>query len=171
MSKWTYAELLKGVRGDTGIITGDALEELRRLPDESVHMCVTSPPYWGLRDYGTRRWFGGDPTCDHDRDVEHGPHHPGQVPQLYMSRKVAVPTEDGDLSVIETNRTEAVAEGSNATTHSCSKCGAWWGQMGLEPIPACGLYVEGDEWELREDLSDEERSFVIQELIRRGVLK
>ena len=33
------------------IICGDAREELRRLPDASVHMCVTSPPYWNLRDY------------------------------------------------------------------------------------------------------------------------
>jgi DNA modification methylase len=31
---------------------GDALEQLRKLPDESVNCCVTSPPYWGLRDYG-----------------------------------------------------------------------------------------------------------------------
>ena len=34
------------------IICGDALTELRKLPDESIHCCVTSPPYWGLRDYG-----------------------------------------------------------------------------------------------------------------------
>jgi DNA modification methylase len=33
------------------IIIGDALEELRKLPDESVDCCVTSPPYWGLRSY------------------------------------------------------------------------------------------------------------------------
>jgi DNA modification methylase len=31
---------------------GDWIEQLRTLPDESVHCCVTSPPYWGLRDYG-----------------------------------------------------------------------------------------------------------------------
>lgn len=30
---------------------GDALELLRQMPDDSVHCCVTSPPYWGLRDY------------------------------------------------------------------------------------------------------------------------
>ena len=30
------------------ILVGDALERLKELPDESVHMCVTSPPYWGL---------------------------------------------------------------------------------------------------------------------------
>ena len=37
----------------TRIITGDCREALRTLPDESVHCVVTSPPYWGLRDYGT----------------------------------------------------------------------------------------------------------------------
>ena len=47
------------------IICGDALTELRKLPDESVNCCVTSPPYWGLRDYGTAKWEGGDPECDH----------------------------------------------------------------------------------------------------------
>lgn len=34
-------------------IQGNSLEELKKLPDESVHTCVTSPPYYGLRDYGT----------------------------------------------------------------------------------------------------------------------
>jgi DNA modification methylase len=33
------------------IITGDSVEKLRGLPDESVHCVVTSPPYWGLRSY------------------------------------------------------------------------------------------------------------------------
>lgn len=35
------------------ILTGDCREVLKGLPDESVHCVVTSPPYWGLRDYGT----------------------------------------------------------------------------------------------------------------------
>lgn len=47
------------------IITGDCREVLKTLPDESVHCVVTSPPYWGLRDYGTAQWDGGDPSCDH----------------------------------------------------------------------------------------------------------
>lgn len=55
------------------IITGNALTELRRLPAESVHCCVTSPPYYGLRDYGTARWDGGADDCNHmsaaSRDV------------------------------------------------------------------------------------------------------
>lgn len=44
---------------------GDALERLREIPDESVQCCVTSPPYFGLRDYGTGEWEGGDEDCDH----------------------------------------------------------------------------------------------------------
>jgi DNA modification methylase len=35
------------------------------LADESVQCVVTSPPYWGLRDYGNATWEGGDPDCDH----------------------------------------------------------------------------------------------------------
>ena len=35
------------------------------LPDKSVHVCVTSPPYWGLRDYGLGQWEGGDAECGH----------------------------------------------------------------------------------------------------------
>ena len=47
------------------LFVGDALATLRSMPDESVQTCVTSPPYWGLRDYGTAEWEGGDPDCDH----------------------------------------------------------------------------------------------------------
>ena len=35
------------------------------LPDASVHCVVTSPPYWGLRDYGLLEWEGGDAECHH----------------------------------------------------------------------------------------------------------
>ena len=44
------------------IICGDALTELRKLPDESVNCCVTSPPYWGLRDYGVAGQLGLEKT-------------------------------------------------------------------------------------------------------------
>ncbi len=47
------------------IYHGDSLDILRRLPSKSVHMVVTSPPYWGLRDYGTGKWEGGKDDCDH----------------------------------------------------------------------------------------------------------
>jgi DNA modification methylase len=41
------------------------------LPADSVHCVVTSPPYWGLRDYGIPPTvWGGDPTCNHVRGSE-----------------------------------------------------------------------------------------------------
>lgn len=36
------------------------------MPDASVQCVVTSPPYYGLRDYGTAKWVGGDLNCDHN---------------------------------------------------------------------------------------------------------
>lgn len=44
------------------ILRGDALAMLRTLPDESVHCCVSSPPYWGLRDYGVSGQLGLERT-------------------------------------------------------------------------------------------------------------
>ncbi|GGM81039.1 methyltransferase [Longimycelium tulufanense] len=44
---------------------GDALEVMATLPTASVDCVVTSPPYWGLRDYGTAHWIGGNPHCRH----------------------------------------------------------------------------------------------------------
>jgi DNA modification methylase len=43
---------------------GDNREVLRTLPDESVQCVVTSPPYWGLRDYGTPGQLGLEQTPD-----------------------------------------------------------------------------------------------------------
>ena len=40
------------------ILCGDAQEQLRALASKSVHTCVTSPPYYNLRDYGTEEQIG-----------------------------------------------------------------------------------------------------------------
>jgi len=40
------------------ILIGDVRERLKELPDQSVNCCVTSPPYWGLRDYGNDGQIG-----------------------------------------------------------------------------------------------------------------
>jgi DNA modification methylase len=53
------------------IRVGNALALLRAMPADSVHCCVTSPPYWGLRDYGTPpQIWGGDPDCRHSWGAE-----------------------------------------------------------------------------------------------------
>ena len=46
------------------ILQGDCIESLKKLEDQSINTCITSPPYWGLRDYGTAEWDGGDENCD-----------------------------------------------------------------------------------------------------------
>lgn len=48
------------------ILTGNVLDTIKSIPDGSVRTAVTSPPYYGLRDYGTASWIDGDPNCDHN---------------------------------------------------------------------------------------------------------
>ena len=49
------------------LLQGDCIEKLKELEDKSVQCVVTSPPYWGLRDYGTAIWEGGKKDCPHFR--------------------------------------------------------------------------------------------------------
>ncbi|MBM4098238.1 MAG: site-specific DNA-methyltransferase, partial [Planctomycetes bacterium] len=44
------------------ILVGDCLESMKAMSDQSVHCCVTSPPYWGLRDYGHAGQIGLEDT-------------------------------------------------------------------------------------------------------------
>ena len=50
---------------------GNAIDILRSFEDETFDCCVTSPPYWGLRDYGTSEWVGGSyEECTHKQAKE-----------------------------------------------------------------------------------------------------
>lgn len=65
--KLRHNEKLPDGEGEKGMIQlhqGDCLEVLRTLPDDSVQCCVTSPPYWGLRDYGCAGQIGLEETLD-----------------------------------------------------------------------------------------------------------
>tara|TARA_R100001463_G_scaffold43278_1_gene90366 strand:+ start:207 stop:1370 length:1164 start_codon:yes stop_codon:yes gene_type:complete len=44
------------------ILQGNCLDKLKELPDQSVNTCITSPPYWGLRDYGEGEQLGMEDT-------------------------------------------------------------------------------------------------------------
>lgn len=106
----------------TRIIIGDALSSLRELPDESVHCVVTSPPYWGLRDYKVEPTvFGGDPECGHDW----GPVELGK-------RKDMLPI-DVTTSVARSGTDERQDGASHNGGRFCVKCGAWLGTLGNEP--------------------------------------
>ncbi len=93
-----------------------------RLPlaDRSVHMCITSPPYWGLRDYGTASWDGGDPACDHK-----------ELMGFINPKNTLGPA--GHLP--ETNSSSRMHHRQYRAI--CAKCGARRidSQLGLEPTP------------------------------------
>ena len=55
------------------IYCGDNLDILKTFPNNSINCCITSPPYYGLRDYGTGKWIGGDPNCPHKRLSKYSP--------------------------------------------------------------------------------------------------
>ncbi len=46
------------------ILNGDALKHLKGLPEKSINMCMTSPPYWALRDYGVEGQLGLESTFE-----------------------------------------------------------------------------------------------------------
>ncbi|MBL8915336.1 MAG: site-specific DNA-methyltransferase [Archangium sp.] len=48
----------------SGFVVGDCLRVLKATPGESFQACITSPPYWGLRDYGVEGQIGAEPTVD-----------------------------------------------------------------------------------------------------------
>lgn len=52
---------------------GDCRTIMKKWIDDGVRVqtCVTSPPYFGLRDYGTGKWIGGDEHCSHKRDSKY----------------------------------------------------------------------------------------------------
>lgn len=111
------AEVLAG-RRPYGIGVGDCLDGLRGLPDGCVQTVCTSPPYYGLRDYQTGTWEGGDPNCPHK----------GSNGQRIAESVTAV--RGGGHSAAET--------GPAPFRASCPRCGAVRvdKQIGLEDTPA-----------------------------------
>jgi len=111
---------------------GDALEVLRYLPDESVDVVITSPPYWAKRDYGDATFtvFGGDPDCDHE--------WVGQEVGLQHENRNNVRGKQDE--VVGARGTTRIKKYNKRTALICKKCGAWYGQLGLEPTPQ--MFVE-----------------------------
>src|SRR5258708_5254012 len=118
------------LQGRVTMLLGDVRAMLKTLPDDHFDCVVTSPPYWGLRDYQTGRWEGGDPECDH------------RSPTMREGR----------------NEDRAQLAGSTATNSAqlllahrsaCGKCGAIKvdHQIGLEPTLGEHLAVMVDVFE------------------------
>jgi DNA modification methylase len=96
----------------TKIFTGNSAEILKELPDAIVHCIVTSPPYFGLRDYGTAQWIGGDASCDHKHQC-------------------------GGNGVASSKQNTSVGTQTIMYHNVCAKCGAKRkdNQIGLENTP------------------------------------
>lgn len=111
-------------------IVADVMEGLRSLPDESVHCVVTSPPYFGLRDYGVEPTvWGGDTSCDH------------RWQYAASSAGWKRGNREGDLSTSSLSnpgRQDSVPRA--ATAGIFCDCGAWLGCLGLEPTPE--MYID-----------------------------
>ena len=108
----------------------DCREWLRTLPSESAHCCVTSPPYWGLRDYRVPPTiWGGRDDCE----------HAWQRRRYYTEKTAGRRTGESFCGPGPANvrRLRAARWREDAT---CERCGAWRGCLGQEPTVA--MYVE-----------------------------
>ena len=90
---------------------------MRRWKQQGIkaQTCVTSPPYYGLRDYGTAKWEGGDDDCEHS---------------------ISMPTKWNDPKRGTSVLRPETAHRGGSSTH-CHKCGATRidSQLGLEETP------------------------------------
>lgn len=114
------------------IYHGHVLEVLKSMPDESVHCCVTSPPYWGLRDYGIEPQVWDDRgNCEHVWGNILPPR--GKSGWDTFEHKYNSP---GCHATVIGSKMKKLEENQNGGTGQfCQLCGAWRGSLGLEPTP------------------------------------
>ena len=95
------------------------------LPDQSVDCVVTSPPYWGLRDYALEPSVWDDnASCDHQWVYKHHDHEMRRG--INLSRSSAS-TRGGAIKISQFDR--------NTYDVATCRCGAWLGTLGQEPTP------------------------------------
>jgi len=112
------------------ILVTDVLSGLSKLPDESIDCVVTSPPYWGLRDYSIAPLiWDAAPDCTHDwQPVIENPRRDRRWPEEKRAGGSAVSASQ-----------QAINYTVKDFGQFCSRCHAWRGCLGLEPTIA--LYL------------------------------
>ena len=131
------------------ILQGDALELLRTLPPESVHTCVTSPPYYNLRDYGVEGQIGNEGSVEEYLQA--------LVAVFREVRRVLRP--DGTLWV-NVGDSYATKSGSQPPTNTRNSCGhtakrvpQGYKKKDLIGIPwQLAFALRADGWYLRQDI-------------------
>lgn len=131
------------------ILCGDALEHLRRLESMSVHTCVTSPPYFNLRDYGNPAQIGMENTVEEyiDRLVE-------------VFREVRRVLRDDGTLWVNIGDSYATSSGPNPPTNTRNSCGhtkksvpPGYKAKDLIGIPwLLAFALRSDGWYLRQDI-------------------
>jgi DNA modification methylase len=118
------------------VLVGDALSVLRTLESESVNCVVTSPPYYGLRSYGTEpQVWGGDVEHEHEwGDIQRAPGWVSNNGQGATSLQGH--GGDGKSPYLD----QVHAETKQRSGGAFCPCGAWRGELGSEPTP--GLFIE-----------------------------
>ncbi len=103
------------------VLTGHVIDELRKLKANSIQTIVTSPPYWSLRDYGTppQIWSSGLPLCKRHEWV--------------LMVQSSANGQTAPMTGRTLNRNSATRE--PRVSEHCARCGAWRGNLGLEPTP------------------------------------
>lgn len=108
------------------IYQGDATTILRdQIAPNSIDMAMCSPPYWGLRFYGTEpKVWDGDPSCNHD----------------FQAREYSLHAGRGDAQKSAKYSEQEAIPDLQLTDATCTKCGAWRGELGLEP--AIDIFID-----------------------------
>ena len=100
------------------------LDALKRIPDGSVDCVFTSPPYYGLRLYsGAGVVWDGDAGCQHEWLTKN-------VGLLHENRNNVSGTQE---EAHEATPTTFIRKFDSIEAGTCTRCGAWKGQLGLEP--------------------------------------
>ncbi len=114
------------------VVMGDCFEVMQGWTNDCIDLVVTSPPYWGLRDYGveTVRVWGGISDCDHDWGES--------LPAAISGHKNIGFAERSQKNYKGgAHKAETIAKKKTPIEAGqfCSTCGAWRGSLGLEPHP------------------------------------
>lgn len=123
LGRWELSFRVDANMETNQIYNESCLDTLKRMPDNWLDACITSPPYYGLRSYNTEpQVWGGDENCDH-----------------IWGEEIANPKTD--TRPIELKIAQGATVGSNVasqhwaqgTMGNFCECGAWKGELGLEP--------------------------------------
>ena len=134
------------------ILAGDCRTVMAAMEPESVQCVVTSPPYFGLRDYGIEPSVWGGDAHEHEWTVE------AVTPQTGGT---------GEASAMQVTNRGTQGGVQTAISRGFCPCGAWLGVLGLEPTVDCGRPLV----KLRSDLTPKQLAYVTARLKEAGLIK